>query len=254
MRGVAACDWSSLSLCVSHVRSVYRKVGSAGIEPASSGLRDRCITLSATIPGISLFWRTPRFNFQVGSTGFEPAPGRLKVCCAASYTTTLQWGRAFASQGHGVFSRAIPDKNVREVVALRIELSAARLSAGLGRPALDYRVFRSVFRRDCSDRRARSARTAGRTVLESVSPGLQPGALPSKLPANFLGSGHKKSLASRRRQAAERPVARTPSTANRTTAMAGKRPLRGKTCRITRMAFTCKDGVFGVHGRTICRR
>ena len=40
-------------------------VGSVGIEPTSTGLRVRCITLSATIPFV--------FVFQVGVEGIEPS-------------------------------------------------------------------------------------------------------------------------------------------------------------------------------------
>jgi hypothetical protein len=35
--------------------SVLFSVGSVGIEPTSAGLRDRCITLSATIPFVFVF-------------------------------------------------------------------------------------------------------------------------------------------------------------------------------------------------------
>jgi hypothetical protein len=79
-------------------------VGPVGIEPTSSGLRDRCITLSATVPcsrrggsrtlGLELI-RLPLLPLsyapavRVGPEGIEPTPAGLKVRCAACYTTTL---------------------------------------------------------------------------------------------------------------------------------------------------------------------
>ena len=77
-------------------------VGPVGIEPTSSGLRDRCITLSATVPisrrggsrtlDLTLI-RGPLSPLSyaplaVGPEGFEPTLAGLKVRCAASYTTT----------------------------------------------------------------------------------------------------------------------------------------------------------------------
>ena len=59
------------------------------------------------------------------------------------------------------------------VVALRIELSAARVSAELGQPALDYQL-------------SRHARTVGREALESSSAVLQTAARPSQLPAHVV--------------------------------------------------------------------
>ena len=56
------------------------------------------------------------------------------------------------------------------VIALRIELSATRLSAEFGQPALDYRFDHSPL----SER-------VGQEALESSTTGLQPVALPSKL-------------------------------------------------------------------------
>jgi hypothetical protein len=44
---------------------LIHSVGSVGIEPTSTGLRVRCITLSATIPFV--------FVFQVGVEGIEPS-------------------------------------------------------------------------------------------------------------------------------------------------------------------------------------
>ena len=35
---------------------ILSQVGPVGIEPTSSGLRDRCITLSATVPNQSARW------------------------------------------------------------------------------------------------------------------------------------------------------------------------------------------------------
>ena len=46
---------------------LIHSVGSVGIEPTSTGLRVRCITLSATIPFVFCF------VFQVGVEGIEPS-------------------------------------------------------------------------------------------------------------------------------------------------------------------------------------
>jgi hypothetical protein len=114
---------------------------------------------------------------------------------------------------------------VSSVVALRIELSATRLSAVSGQPALDYRfTFHQVGRvgleptiscsqntrasrcptsRLSSDRNRRTPRrvhssqvrtdsAVGREALESSSPGLQPSAIPSQLPAHVSLTIRKK--------------------------------------------------------------
>ena len=92
---------------------ISSSVGSVGIEPTLFGLRDRCITLSATIPFQSArrelnprpasykdaaLTAELRASVQVGPEGVEPTPCRLKVCCAACYTTTLNVGRMYAFQ------------------------------------------------------------------------------------------------------------------------------------------------------------
>ena len=83
-------------LCV----SVFA-VGPVGIKPTSFGLRDRCITLSATIPFVQSAWRelNPRPSsykdaartvelhaacVRVRPERFELSPGGLKVRCAAA--------------------------------------------------------------------------------------------------------------------------------------------------------------------------
>ena len=72
-------------------------VGPVGIEPTSSGLRDRCITLSATVPCQSARWElNPRpasykdaaLTVELRASesragGNRTHSGRLKVCCAA---------------------------------------------------------------------------------------------------------------------------------------------------------------------------
>ena len=72
-------------------------MGLVGIGPTSSGLRDRCITLSATVP-IYLAWResnprpasykdaalTTELHAEIlRSVGFEPTPAWLKARDAA---------------------------------------------------------------------------------------------------------------------------------------------------------------------------
>ena len=79
------------------------------------------------------------------SEGIEPPPCELKVRCATDYTTTSLAGRAYLFQSlldnrHLVFP--LGSRLLRLVVALRIELSATRLSAAPGPPALDY-LFKS---------------------------------------------------------------------------------------------------------------
>ena len=87
-------------------------VGPVGIEPTSSGLRDRCITLSATVPNQSARRElnprpasykdaalTAELRAQrVGPEGIEPTPYGLKVRRAACYTTTPKGDRAYAFQ------------------------------------------------------------------------------------------------------------------------------------------------------------
>ncbi len=127
--------------------------------------------------------------------------GRLKVCCAAITPRPHEVGRAYAFQSpsacHCFFSFLFGGS----VVALGIELSTTRLSAGFGRPALDYHQSRAPRSRTgtllfpkqaCSgtDRRLvdaplpekiSSVRTAGyeprAPTLALVAPGPRPGAI-----------------------------------------------------------------------------
>lgn len=56
------------------------RVGLVGIEPTFTGVRDRYIPLSATVPNV--------ITSTVGPVGIEPTPDGLKVSHAACYTTT----------------------------------------------------------------------------------------------------------------------------------------------------------------------
>ena len=97
------CRWTT-SACF--------QVGPVGIEPTSSGLRDRRITLSATVPLQSARWElNPRpasykdaaLTAELRATASRAGgnrtraptrsvgPAGLKVRCAASYTTTPNW-------------------------------------------------------------------------------------------------------------------------------------------------------------------
>jgi hypothetical protein len=70
----------------------------------------------------------------VGPKGLEPLLAGLKVRCAAVTPRPRNAGRAYAFEPrliHAVVS-------LFPVVALRVELSATRLSAVSGQPALDY--------------------------------------------------------------------------------------------------------------------
>jgi hypothetical protein len=163
-------------------------VGLVGIEPTSSGLRDRCITLSATIPFQSARWE------------LNPRPASYKD---AALTAEL---RASASRAGGIRTHAMRIKSPPccllhhdpvkrsgvcvssgvaatssvlllvwlSVVAPRIELGTTRLSAVSGRPALDYLVqvghpgveprpscSRSRRAPICTSARLLSVRTAG---------------------------------------------------------------------------------------------
>ncbi len=77
---------------------------------------------------------------RVGPKGLEPSPTGLKVRCAAVTPRPRNAGRAYAFPS-GLRHRHAPHF---PVVALRVELSATRLSAGFGQPALDYRVPTSL--------------------------------------------------------------------------------------------------------------
>jgi hypothetical protein len=119
---------------------------------------------------------------RVGPEGIEPTPYGLKIRHAACYTTTLDVEACtFAAMRHWF----APFRLSLSVVALRIELSALWLSAGVGQPARDYRVVTCALA-------SQPARTVGREALESSSAALQTAARPSQLPTQFANS-HEKS-------------------------------------------------------------
>ena len=88
---------------------LIHSVGSVGIEPTSAGLRDRCITLSATIPFVlssKSAWKESNLRpssykdaartielhaEQVKPVGFEPTLCGLKVRCAAATPQPHEW-------------------------------------------------------------------------------------------------------------------------------------------------------------------
>ena len=126
-----------------------------GIEPTSSGLRDRCITLSATVPHQSARWElNPRpasykdaaltvelraSESRAGGTRTHTCRIKSPVCCQLHHNPIHGWAYAFvASWQHRVLLSCL----LLSVVALRIELSTTRLSAVSGQPALDYRAGR----------------------------------------------------------------------------------------------------------------
>jgi hypothetical protein len=132
-------------------------VGPEGLEPSPAWVRTRDAAANTSIPF---------FCFQSARRELNPRPasykdaaltvelrasesraggnrthsGRLKVCCAAFTPRPHEVGRAYAFQSpsacHRFFSLLFGDS----VVALGIELSATRLSAGFGQPALDYLI------------------------------------------------------------------------------------------------------------------
>ncbi len=76
---------------------LIHSVGSVGIEPTSAGLRDRCITLSATIPFV--------FCLPVGVEGIEPSAASYKD---AALTTELH---AVMSEAGGIRTHALRIKS-----------------------------------------------------------------------------------------------------------------------------------------------
>lgn len=141
----------------------YFGVGSVGIEPTSAGLRDRCITLSATIPFVfvcpSRRGRNRTFDRRLIRTLLEPLSctptsevGRIRtyasrikspLCCRYTTTSCSGYGYAFqaakslptiSDRGWSYTHRCSPCRVfvVTSVVGLRIELSATRLSDGYG--------------------------------------------------------------------------------------------------------------------------
>ena len=77
----------------------------------------------------------------MGPKGLEPLPAGLKVRCAAVTPRPRNAGRAYAFPVVLCFMVRAPRFSV---VALRVELSATRLSAEFGQPALDYRTANVV--------------------------------------------------------------------------------------------------------------
>ena len=115
---------------------------------------------------------------RVGPEGIEPTPCGLKVRCAAFTPRPHKVGRAYAFQSlstcHFFFSFLFRGS----VVALGIELSATRLSAGYGQPALDYLIKVGhpgvEPRPSCSQNRCASICTSTRNFLSVRTAGLEP--------------------------------------------------------------------------------
>jgi hypothetical protein len=137
-----------------------------------------------------------RASDRVRPEGFEPTPTWLKARDAA-VTPRPRAGRAYAFQSTCLPHVLAPWFCCLPVVALRIELSATRISAGYGQPALDYR-FHPVGKvgleptlscsqntRACrcpTSRNSQSERSdlnRGHRREALVAPGPQPGALTS---------------------------------------------------------------------------
>jgi hypothetical protein len=77
---------------------------------------------------------------RVGPKGFEPLPAGLKVRRAAvTPRPRMQVGRMRFHRVRFMVTVLLVSCALSSVVALRVELSATRLSAESGRPALDYR-------------------------------------------------------------------------------------------------------------------
>ena len=119
--GKAECrfEWPFKS---SSQRPSSAEVGLVGIEPTSSGLRDRCITLSATIPIQSARWESdPRpasYKDAALTTELRASASRAggnrthtcriksPVCCLLHYDPVL--GRAYPFQSACVGHRSVP--------------------------------------------------------------------------------------------------------------------------------------------------
>ena len=139
-----------------HARPVLFRpqVGPEGLEPSPGGLRVRCAATSTLIPLFCMFtcaesarresnprlYPYKRYALTTelrasGAEGTRTLTSRLKRPVCSRYTTTPECRSrvlvsvACASSLCSLFA----------VVALRVELSATRLSAEFGRPALDYR-------------------------------------------------------------------------------------------------------------------
>ena len=94
-------------------RPLSAEVGPVGIEPTSSGLRDRCITLSATVPNQSARWElNPRpasykdaaltvelraSESRAGGTRTHTCRIKSPVCCQLHHNPILGWAYAFQS-------------------------------------------------------------------------------------------------------------------------------------------------------------
>ena len=146
------CRWTT-SACFS--------VDQRDLNPHGSGLRVRCAAASTLIPinrrGGSRTLDLTLIRGLLSPLSYAPANRaggtrtqgttrsvvrRIKspVCCR--YTTTLRLVGRICFKRVNIASLLILESC--QVVALRIELSATRLSAAFGRPALDYRVPTSV--------------------------------------------------------------------------------------------------------------
>ena len=106
-------------------------VGAEGIEPSTWSYKRPALTAEL------------RASSRVGPEGLEPSPCRIKspVCCR--YTTTPMRSGVCVCSRVRLPLRLLLVGCSSSVVALRIELSATRLSAEYGQPALDYRSFDS---------------------------------------------------------------------------------------------------------------
>jgi hypothetical protein len=137
-------------------RPVQLSVGPEGLEPSPGGLRVRCAATSTLIPSsvhksarkesnlLPGPYKRPALTVelraaQVGPEGIEPSPAGLKVRCAAAYTTTLCLVGRMRFQRSAV--NCLMFLSSRQVVALRVELSATCSSDRCGQPALGYRVL-----------------------------------------------------------------------------------------------------------------
>ena len=123
------------------------------LNPHRSGLRVRCAAASTLVPSRSHQsarkesnlrpdpYKRPALTVElraasVGPEGLEPSPGGLKVRYAAITPRPRSRSGVCVSSGPPASPWSSP---FASVVALRVELSATRLSAGFGQPALGYR-------------------------------------------------------------------------------------------------------------------
>ena len=140
--------------------SASSSVGPEGLEPSPGGLRVRCAAASTLIPSSASLraewarresnpqsdpYKRPALTVELrrhgewGRRDSNPSPTGLKVRCAAVTPRPQNAGRAYAFP-----SCCFMVCSSFPVVALRVELSATRLSAGFGQPALDYLVPTSL--------------------------------------------------------------------------------------------------------------